>query len=406
VLLFHLIFSLSMAAQDFQLKTGARAGMGGLGAAVTGDADSIDWNPASLGETKHRIQFLITPVSTRVQIDDWAVETVTRLLDGTLPPEQYPQLLADIKGPSVRAMLELSGGAHITVGGNGVGASVRGFLHGQMAKDAVSLLLLENTIGTTYHLDGTEVEGGVLGDIRIASVYSDPWLARVLRISGFHMGGTLHYLHGLEYGKASASGTLQVVEDGGTYMKVGDGKVVTWRSQTGFGVATDLGVLLRLTPAIAIDASIVDLGHTWWYDVEETVFEYQVDPVTGRGSYVHTEARAVADRPKWATPASLRAGLSVKADEGVLWTLQYSRRLFGPKAGSEEWVLATELKRIPALPLRLGVRYTSDEPELQFSLGLGVHLGPLTLDIGTPDLTGLLYRTKDASLSISTGLRF
>jgi hypothetical protein len=389
------------------LPFGVFASLDGVASPLTGDAGDVEWNPAALGETGYQLQFLVTPVSGRFRTDDWSIASAGSLLAGLLAPAERSSLIGELSEGDLKGSFDLRGGAHVAIGGNGVGATVRGHVQGKMTADAARLFLLEGVPGYTYQLAGTEAEGVIIGAVHVTSVYSDPWLAKTLHIAGFHMGGTLRYLHGMEYARAQMAGpTLEIVEEGGEYKKLGDGRLYTWTSHSGWGLATDLGLLVRLTPSLAVEASIIDLGRTWWSKLQEAIYEYKVDAATGAGALEAVASRPVAGQPYWDLPGTIRGGISVEASPGVLWSLQYSRRLFGSQAGSYEWVLATQLNRLKFLPLRLGAKYSDGSKGLTFSLGVGVRLGALTFDIGTPNLGGLLTRGKEMSLAASTGLRF
>lgn len=389
------------------IPLGANAGSDGVGSPFSGDASDVDRNPAALGESGYRFQFLVTPASGRLRMTDWSIDSVIRAFQGLLTPEQQSELIDGLQDGELQVFSDLSGGARVAFGGNSAGANLRGYVQAKTSADAARLLLLGSTPGTVYDLEGTQAEGVALGTLDINSVYSDPWLANILHISGFHMGGTLRYLHGLEYARAQVSGsTLTIIHDGDAYKRVGDGRIYTWRSSSGWGFSTDLGLMLRLTPSIAVDVSIVDFGRIWWHNVQKAVFEYRVDPATGTGTFENSGSHAIPHWTYWDLPTSIRGGLDIQASPGVLWSLQYSKCLSGPMADHYEWMLGTQLSRLEILPLRLGARYSSQSKDLAFSLGMGIRLGPLTLDIDTPNLGSLLTREKEAGLTVSTGFRF
>lgn len=413
-LLLTLLFTIGLhaisapSASADSIMSGAVAGVGGIGNPVTGDADTMEWNPAALGESKYTFQFLVTPVSARLASDEFAIEAMIRLLNGTASPSDKQQLLAGLQGDELVAKANLNSGAYITLGGNGLGATVRSYAQGKLTADGAEILLVGGKPGKEYQLAGTQSTSTAFGDVRIAGVYSDPWLAQVLHITGFHMGGTLRYLQGLQYGWAQVSGaTAKLVPDGeGGYQTVGDARLSSWQSQTGWGLATDLGLLIRVTPSVAVDASIVDLGQTWWHDVVQTDYEYQLDQTTQLGAFQSVRVTPTGVRPTWQLPTKFQTGVSISDNNGFVWSARYVKQLAGPDAGQQEWLLATQLDRWNVLPIRLAAKYNTTDTNLQFAFGFGLHLGPLVLDIGTPNLTGLLNRSKDASVSISTGLRF
>jgi hypothetical protein len=407
MLIVHALAGWHLPVLASPITSGALAGLGGVGSPNTGNVDDMSWNPAALGETSHRIQFRVTPISVRIFTDRWSTETVARLLAGSLGPEKLPAAVEDVQEEGLNWTIGVGGGAHVAWGTNAFGATLRGHLEGAASADGTRLVLMGGEPGRSYLLEGTHAEGAVFGEGHMGSVYSDPWLAEVLHITGFHMGGTLCYIHGLGYAKAEVIGpTIEIAQDGDTYRKLGDGRIVATHSESGFGMSTNLGLLLRLTPGLAIDVSVTDVGRVWWRDIQETHFEFLVDPQTGKGAYEQSETRAVAGQPYWNMPMALRAGISLEPAPGVRWSLQYAKSLVGQQAGHQEIVLATQLTQLEVLPLRLGAKFSTYEESLSFSGGLGIHLGPLTLDVGSPNLVGLLGQGKEASVSVSTGLRF
>jgi hypothetical protein len=390
------------------ISSGSLAGLGGIGSPHSGQADDMTWNPAALGETDHRMQFWVTPFSLYVDSNCLSAEHLVPLLSGSLDSDRMSAIRNEVqKEDGAHWSLGVGGGAHGSWGTRAFGVTVRGYIEGEMSPDAAQLLLVGGEPGHGYFTEGTRVEGTVFGEGYIGSVYSDPWLAEILRIEGFHMGGMLGYIHGLGYGRAEIQGpAVEVVWDGESYSKVGDGRIVIAHSESGHGVSANFGLWLRLTPQLAVDVSVVDLGRVWWRDVTETAFDLWVDPESGEGSYEQSETRQSDERPYWDMPLTVRTGVSLEPAKGVRWSLQYAKRLLGPMAGHHEIVLASELTHLERIPVRLGVKYSTYEERMSFSGGFGLRLGPLTLDIGSRNLLGLLAQGKEVSLSVSTGLRF
>ena len=390
-----------------QVGSGALAGLGNVGRPCTGNADDVSWNPAALGETKYRFQFLVTPISLHVSSDDWSIETVLSLLTGTLSPEDRAEIEASLDGGDISWSVDLRGGADLALGSNAMGGSLRSHARGTVSSGAASLVILGASPGRTYVLDGTDAEGVVFTEAHLGSAHSDVSVTEALRLSGFHVGTAVSYLHGLQYVKVRAlDESLTVIEEGGQYKKIGDGRFSTWISENGWGLSTDVGIWARVTPTVSIDASIVDLGRMQWQNVQETEYELVVDPESGESTHVNRGTRPIASKPLWDLPTTARAGLSFDSGPGVRCSLQYVHGLAGSQVGRREVALVTQLSRVKALPLRLGVKYSNDSEELSFSFGMGLHLGPLTFDIGSPNLAGLLGRGKEASIAVTTGLRF
>ncbi|HHW09881.1 MAG TPA: hypothetical protein GXX29_07905 [Firmicutes bacterium] len=377
----------------------------------------MEWNPAALGETRYQLQFSVTPATLKMTSDDFTVKDLVEIIRDILSEEERRSLLDKVNDGFLTTGLHLRGGAHGAIGSNGGGASVRLHVDGKFSSDAVRLLLLEDSEGEgkgegegRYSLKGTELESVLVGDYFISSVYSDPWLAKVLHITGFHMGGSLRFFRGLDYIKAvvPGSGVLQIVKDsaGGAKRIVSGGNIVTYQSQSGIGMAVDLGIYLRLTPNFAIDASIIDLGRMWWFEPKLVNYQLFIEPTDNTCRYMKKDEKPVDMRLTWDPPTTFRAGMTGAVGQKALWTLQYARPLGSSGAGKGEWVFGTQVKSFGIMPLRMAAKYSEATNDLKFSLGLGVELGPLTLDIGTSDLGGLMGFGNEGHVSVTTGLRF
>jgi hypothetical protein len=404
--LFTLCFSGSTLGAE-GIVSGTLAGLGGIGQALTGDADAMEWNPAALGGTKYSFQFLVTPLSARIDTDDLTVQNLYRLIQENITTELRESILASITEGEFDGSARLSGGAYICIGDNNLSASVHAYAQLQATPDLFSLLLGGAEVGRVYDVTGSKLNTVVYGDMGIGSVYSDPWLANVLRIQGFHMAGTLRYLQGLEYRRVTSSGsTVAVINTDGVYSQVGDSQFQMRYAGDGKGIATDLGLLLQLTPALSVDVSLVNWGRIWWMGARESVYDYVVDPQTGSGGYHEVDTATLEVTPIWDLPMQLRTGVSFNTSEDVTWSFRYSQQLRGIQEGAREYAAAVQLDRLSLLPLRFAAKYSTLENRLTFAFGFGIHIGPLVLDVGTQSLTGLINGARDASISVSTGLRF
>lgn len=403
-----LLFSQAvLASVPMSVMPGCLTGTGGIGSPVTGNTDTIDWNPAALGETQYKLQFSVLPASAHLITDTWNLQQVYELALGSMTAAQRQELVSLIDDGFLTMDFQLRGGAMGAVGGNGVGASLRLYVQGKLSSDLAKFILEGNTVGETMDHTGSTAETALLGDYSVTSVYSDPWLAKTLHISGFHMGATLRVLQGMEYTQAHTAGDpVAAVRQADSYAKMGSSDIIAYRSGQGWGVSLDTGIFLRLTPALAIDASLLGLGRVLWTDFRSERYSFTVDPVTGKATYVLVETQPLNITRFWDPPTTFRAGLTAASGKYVLWSLQYSRRLNGEAEGEAEWVLGTQLKRINMLPLRMSVKYTEGSNQLLFSLGLGIEIGPLAIDIGTSDLGGLLGMGKRGSIAVTTGMRF
>jgi len=63
-------------------------------------------------------------------------------------------------------------------------------------------------------------------------------------------------------------------------------------------------------------------------------------------------------------------------------------------------------KPVKMLPLRLGANYSTLQNSLALSGGMGLHLGPVHLDLGFSDLKSFFQNAKGVEAGLSVSLAF
>lgn len=84
----------------------------------------------------------------------------------------------------------------------------------------------------------------------------------------------------------------------------------------------------------------------------------------------------------------------------------YSDSIYNDSLKDHRIALALEYTGVDFLPLRTGLNYSTLERDFDIAAGLGLYLGPLKIDVGISDLSGLFYRSKGVAGGISLRLEF
>ena len=105
------------------------------------------------------------------------------------------------------------------------------------------------------------------------------------------------------------------------------------------------------------------------------------------------------------TPQTFRIGVGGALGTRIRWAADYTRRLEGPGAGRTAFGAGVELLPTRILPFWIGVK-NAVSSGLTYTAGFGLHLGPLTIDVGTPDLQSFFMEGTEWSIAVSSGIRF
>lgn len=301
----------------------------------------------------------------------------------------------------------------------------------RVSKDYAELLLKGNELERTYKLEGSNgvmafyLDSGInyshrLSDKQVESL-NEAMNNDALQLDNCYVGISYHYLQGAFF-KYEASGEfgLGFDEEGVGEITGSDGAVALYYTEIeefadlARGHAFDIGVYADLNERYSLGFSILNIGGSMKVDrvreerldfvYNEEKEEWELNDTSDQEFYLEKEN--IMQLPlivKMGGKMEVIDGLDLLANYTIS---SYRDSIYKKGLTEHRWTLAAEFDRLQFLPLRAGLSYSTLESNLALSAGLGIHLGPLHLDLGVSDLTGLFYRSKGFNAGLNLSLVF
>lgn len=387
ILFFALFIGFSSITHAAPLGSGITAGAGNTYPIDWQDIDSTTWNPAMLGIGEKSVRFGITPVSLRLTTDELAVEAVLRHLFSTPPPEDELSLPPG-DHPYFDLLARSNHRIHVGVGAVSIGLMAEGKAGGIITRDILEKfsdpelsITYDAVAGTHLHWNG---------------YYSFMASSAVPLVKNTLYGGmTLRTIDGWTHGEA-----VVAKESGATFDDI---RLEVDEASNGNGFAVDLGLLWRATEHITLDVSWLNIGYIVWDDTRTTLYRFSDD----EDDVLHPIQTEPGDSKTWHLPQTIRAGLTTQVNPNVRWAFNIER-VQTKNENDNDWriSLGTETTRFSLLPIRLGFSYSSSVGEMNVSVGAGLRLGALAIDVGVPNVSALAGDGREVGFAITSGLRF
>lgn len=296
----------------------------------------------------------------------------------------------------------------------------------QLSDDFAELLLKGNETEGRYDLDGTNggsafyASSGINYSFKVNDNFLEAFRSDSFKIENMYLGFTYRYLKG-GFAKYQADGGFELSydEDGVPVISGNDGKaVVSYTDIDDFssmatGHAFDLGIYADYDDRFSWGLSILNIGaslETDSYREYEYGFEYKENEDE---NYEWDFIEPDDDGVLYYKTTEMKLPLVIKMGGKMIYTdtldllanytiTNYSDDIYIKKLTDHRFSAAVEYSRLKFLPLRLGVNYSTLESDFDIAAGLGLYLGPLRLDAGISDLSGLFYKSK----GVAGGLNF
>lgn len=338
--------------------------------------------------------------------------------------------IADRNGLLVGA--EANSGLKLAIGPVLFFAEGRGHSLLRVSGDYAELLLKGNELERDYSLDGSNGAGAFYLDtgLNYSHRLNERQLEAVnesinndnLQIENLYFGLTYHYLQG-GFIKYRATGELFNIgfdEDGVGEITGSYGSMALYYPEIeGFadlarGHAFDLGVYADINECYSVGFSILNLAASLKVDkVREEGLEIKFNEETEEWEYDNTADLEIYNYEEnvMRLPLIIKLGGKMEVFEGLdllaNYTItSYRDSIYEKAPADHRFGLAAEFDRLKFIPLRTGITYSTLESSLAWSAGMGLHLGPLHLDFGFSDLTGLFYRSKGVNAGLNLSLVF
>lgn len=426
-----LLFASAFAAQAQTLSVAA-VGSGAV-SIEAGSATSAASNPALLGLRRHAFQVNLAPLSARFGNNAYTLNDLDEFLlsddgfnaDGHWDEEELGIILGRIPtGDGAWAFGgDAAAGARLGIGpiGLGVNAVVVADRIG-VDRDLFQLVFGGFEMDRTYSLKNSGGKVLSYGEVGGGLALPVTPLARALNVKQVHVGAAYKWVYGVGFAEVTGVGEgFRIVspKSSNDKPKIEGDTTFTARYVDevggGQGYALDFGVAVQVSDSLYFDVALLNMGSITWDKVEEAQYEIEIDhelDFSGGGDaldqeldFVKTDERTLKNY-KTELPQRLRMGVGGAVwNERLRWAVDYTVGVKGLGKGDSAFGAGVELSLVRILPLRFGLR-SAMGGGLTYTAGFGLHLGPLTVDVATPDLKALFSEGKEFGIAMSTGIRF
>jgi hypothetical protein len=296
----------------------------------------------------------------------------------------------------------------------------------RVSDDFAELLIKGNEPEGLYLLDGTTgalafyLDSGINYSFKLDDKYLDS-LRNSFKVKNMYLGLSYHYLRG-GFAKYEADGGFEIGfdEDGDPFIKGNSGKILVYYTDidefknTASGHAFDLGVYADYDDKYSWAFAVMNIGaglEADSYREYKYGFEYDEDNKEWNTTEPADDGVLKYEKITLDLPLVVKFGGKMKysdnLDLSASYTMaSYSDSIYIDKLKDHRIALGLEYTGIDFLPLRACLKYSTLTRDFDIAAGLGLYLGPLKIDAGFPDLSGLFYRSKGVAGGISISLEF
>ena len=349
-----------------------------------GGSAAIFSNPAFVNERDEK--FIL---EANGQLSFWNNGINSKYLNKYLDQEAKDNILNNIDSDGLLLKANGSQDLKLLIGPVGVFAGLKENAQGAISSDIIEVILEGNEIGQEYELDGTDFSAGVYADTGVSFSYPVEKAAKEMDIKDFKIGGSFHYLYGAIY-KATVIGNINVDYDS----EEATGDLRLEYAEEAKGIAFDIGALFEIDDKITVGTSIMNLGSLKGVDPKYSIPSEDIEDEPMDKDLVYK------------LPRKFKVGANYKYRSNLDLFADYTLTSYDIGTTDHTLAGAVEYKPVKMIPLRLGANYSTLQNSLAFSGGMGLHLGPVHLDLGFSDLKSLFQNAKGVEAGLSVSLAF
>jgi len=420
--------------------------MGKTYAAVSQGLEAAGLNPANLALDEHWLTIGVAPVGFHAGGDVFSYDVYTNFFSGVESPTGFEgRYLAEAEKTQIMSRFEGQdfGESFADFGARLLGISVRLPYTGVLAftvtdyagaslkfpQDLAEFVLYGNPLGSVYDFHDTDLSAEWIRaytlsfGAKIADVGVFDWLAvgaGVKLVHGYAFYEILHsdsHLETSEYGVLTGDVDFLARTAESSTLKATGFDVFPVPAGQGFGF--DLGLSAGLTSDLSLGTSLTDVGSVLWtanteevYSDTMLVIDNPLDPDQQKAILNAVKGDSRRDVGPFSTrlPTKVRVGLALETNlpGGLVLGFDYVQALHeGPGASTNpRFSFGAEYIMLPFLPLRAGIA-TGGAQETAVAAGLGLHAGPLAIDLATDNIGWIVApsTTSYGSFSVSAALR-
>lgn len=411
-----LVFSVNI--NIIAARSARTIGLGDGFAVITG-SDALYTNPAAVSADDRSFN-----LELKVAAEAWN----NLLFNDYIPQSKMKDTLHKISKNGMVVNGNGNLGGNLSIGPVTVFADIRADGLAKLSPDFTKLFFAgEVEDGKQYRIDGTAFFASSYLDTGVnLSLKMPDSVAKSLQVERLYLGMSYHYLAGAAV-KSSGTGSIgmEFDQDGDPYISGNTSQLNARYSdldnfkveQLATGSAFDVGVYAELNDRLSLGVSLLNLGASLKVDqalYHQYTFAYEDSDGDGQKEWDtddDPEEGLLSGGFELKLPTIFKVGGKYNLSDSFavlanFTNKSYSDQIFTKTLSDQKFSLAAEYIGLRILPLRLGVNYSTLQRDFDLAAGFGLHLGPLKLDVGLADLTGLFNQSKGVAGGLNARIEF
>ncbi len=394
-----------------------------------GNVQSVDWNPAMQGINPYNSDFHLSLIEGNVWLNAWTAAQIIQNINTYWDEDTKNEMLNAIPSDALKVGASVHAGIYYGHDNWSISQKAKGHAWAGIDKKLFQALLEGMTLEDLeqFELKNNNAEALAVADTGFTMSFPMEDLAQELGWDDLHLGGGIHYLYGLAWGEGNVSANLEIDED---FNISGEAEGHAIFSATGFegggghGLAGDLGFWGQISPELGVGVSLNNLGFIRWNGVQEIDLEAAIEAnmdkildefLEGDGDldddwfdYTIPDFDELDFTPHDAvtrgTPFALQGGIHYQVTPRIHLT---GAAGFNQDPTSHIFISAGSRFFFPPwMPVSFSIDYASHKGTPTIASALELHLGPWHTHLSISDIKLIGAHGKEASIGISTSIRF
>jgi len=400
-----------------------------LNSLFPGTIESRDYNPALLGVSDYSFEFQVNPLAVEVWNNAWTPYFVLDNINEYWDENTKEEIIGSISGDAFSLGTNFNISNFYLGGGSwSINSGIRGDVVSYLDKELLQFVLHGyDSPDFILPLENTGLKSSTMLNTGISKSFNLGGISENLGWNNIYWGAGINHLLGLSHVQADFEGEAEMIFDDEETSLKGNGRLkglyTHLLEEQSHGFALDFGLWGQPTEKLGLGLSVTNIGRMKWEGVYEEVHEghFRIDhPLTLVDDFDELEELEEEDYLDYdfeQAEKSEGGTLTQRTPISVAGNIHYSlnpRLQFSGLIGYNEapvpntkFAAGTRILFPSFLPITIIGSYDTYRKQPSITAALGFHLwGWEVINISVSDLQLISGNSKNASVSISTAIRF